>query len=118
MGTDAEFKAVAVWALTGRTGMSSKAIAAHLLGLECDGSYPHDGGDFGRCEKLLEAVPSFRERLTEMTSVNKYWAAIAPRWGEIRSASDKYEKIKSITRPIEDEDLRVVRLSETVSIRF
>ncbi len=104
MASEAEFKAVAIWALTGETGSSSECIAAHLLGLKHNGSYPHDGADFGRCEGLLNAVPSFRDRLPEMASVNAYWAALVPRWNDIKSAPNQYAAIKAIVRPIEDAD--------------
>lgn len=113
-----EYRRLIEWALGDSTGMSAKCIARHMVGLPTDGSYPHDGGDFGRCEKLLDACPEFRERLPEMAKVNPYWAALVPRWGEIRAASDKYELIKSITLPVEKQDRSVVRLSENVSIRF
>lgn len=29
-------------------------------------SYPHDAGDFGRCESLLNMVPEWEDRLMEM----------------------------------------------------
>ena len=110
------FQQVAIWALTGSTGMSSKAIALHLLGLESDGSYPRDGGDFARCEGLLDAVPTFRARIGEMAEVNAYWAALAPKWEEIRVAADKSAAIAAIVRPIQDQDPRVVRLGPGVTM--
>ena len=113
-----DYQAIAKWALSARVGLSSRCLALTLMGEKSDGDWPRDGGAFGRCEALLEAVPEFRDRLPEMAKVNAYWAAIAPRWQEIRKASDKYELIKSITRPIEQNDKFVVRLSDTTSIRF
>jgi len=112
------YQSIAEWAVGPNTGASSKCLARHMMGLPTDGYWPSDGGDFERCEKLLDAVPEFRARLHEMASVNAYWAALVPRWEEIRAATDKYELIKSITRPVEKQDRRVVRLNENVSIRF
>ncbi len=113
-----EYRKLIEWALGDSVGMSARCLARHMIGMPTDGSYPHDGGDFGRCEKLLDVMPSFRERLSEMASVNAYWAALVPRWEEICQSADKYELIKSITRPVEKSDGRVVRLNENVSIRF
>ena len=111
-------KAIAIWALGRSTGLSATCIARHMMGLKTDGSYPHDGGDFGRCEALLESVPEFRERLTEMADVNQYWSALIPRWDEIRECKDKYKLIQSIVRPAEDKDPSVLRLGSGASIRF
>ncbi|WP_068317514.1 hypothetical protein [Polycladidibacter hongkongensis] len=99
-------------------GMSAKCIAEHLTGGEPDGSYPHDAGDFGRCEALLAAFPQLRVRLLEMAEVNDYWAALAPRWEEIRAAQNQNEIISSIVRPIEDRDPKVARLGGGITIRF
>jgi hypothetical protein len=113
-----DFEALAKWALGRGVGMSSRCIARHMIGLETDGSYPHDGGDFDRCEALLNAVPGLRERLPEMAAVNAYWAKLVPAWGEIAAAKDRYAAIEAITRPVEDRDPRVVRLSESVTMTF
>ena len=113
-----DFEAIAKWALSGRVGASSKCIAQHMVGLPCDGSYPHDSGDFQRCEALLDAVPSLRKRLPEMAAVNQYWAALAPHWDDIRQSTDKTEAIRRIVRPIESADSRVVLLGEGVTMRF
>ena len=43
--------------ITGRdTGMSSKALWAHMMTGTCDGSYPLDADDFGRIARLLDVV--------------------------------------------------------------
>lgn len=113
-----DYKSLAVWALGESTGASSICIARHMMGLDTDGSYPHDGGDFGRCEKLMDTVPGVRERLPEMASVNRYWAALVPRWEEIRVSKDKYALIQSIIRPEEDRDPKIVRLGDGLSLHF
>jgi hypothetical protein len=116
-----DYKALATWALSCRTGASSLAIATRLSGIgEQSGNYPHDGGDFGRCETLLDYVPEFRARLGEMATVNKYWAALVPRWDEIKAApaDAKYGLIQSIVRGIEDADTGLIRLGKGVTMRF
>lgn len=71
------------WIGTGRCGASSMAMALHLSGASCDGSYPHDIGDLNRCLLFLEAVPEARAELPRMAELNKTWAALIKRWDEI-----------------------------------
>jgi len=111
------YRTLAIWALGRSTGTSSICIARHMIGLDTNGSYPSDGGDFGRCETLMETVPGIRERLSEMATVNRYWAALVPRWDEIKASADQYSLIQSIIRPVENRDTNHVRLGEGVSIR-
>lgn len=113
-----DYKALAIWALGRSTGASAKCIARHMMGLETDGSYPSDGGDFGRCERLLDAVPEFRARLPEMAAVNSRWAALIPRWDEIWASDDKCRLIQSIVRQPENADKGHIRLGDGVSIQF
>lgn len=51
------------WAAGGDTGSSSKAIMQTMMGEPpSDGwCYPHDGGDFGRCYRLLAIIPERSE---------------------------------------------------------
>ena len=116
-----DHKAIAEWAMSGTTGASAEAIASNLTGIgKKRGDYPHDGGDFGRCERLLDMVPELRPRLHEMAGVNKYWAALIPRWEEIRATpkDGRYDLIQSIIRPLEDDDPSVIRLGKGAAMRF
>jgi hypothetical protein len=113
-----DYHALAIWALGREVGASSKCIARHMLGLPTDGSYPHDSGDFGRCEALLGSVPELRARLPEMASVNSYWAAIVPHWDAIRDTPDTTAAIRAIIHPLQDKDQRVVRLGNGATLHF
>ena len=116
-----DYKALSEWLLSGKTGASSEALAAHLGGVgKKSGNYPHDHGDFMRCEGLLDAVPELRGRLHEMATVNKYWAALVPVWEDIRSARDdkKYALIQRAIRPVENGDANLVRLGPGVTMRI
>jgi len=112
-----DYKAIAEWATGRSTGASATCIARVMMGLKSDGSYPCDGGDFGRCEVLLDAVPSLRADLSRMAAVNKYWAALIPRWNEIKASKDQYKLIQSIVRGIEDMDANHIRLGAGISMR-
>jgi uncharacterized protein (UPF0335 family) len=88
-------------------GASANAIRDHLSGRECDGSYPHDSGDFERCEAFLHAHPEWAgARFEEMAEVNAYWRALVALWPELSSMSPeaRSQRMKAVLRPIEDED--------------
>lgn len=112
-----DYKSLAIWALGRHTGASAECIACHMIGIGERKDYPSDGGDFDRCEALLDAMPEFRARLPEMASVSPYWAALVARWEDIRRCDDKYAVIQSIVRPVEDADSSVIRLGEGVTLR-
>lgn len=99
------------WTLTGSVGLSSRCMAAHLTGNKCDGSYPHDGGDFQRCVDLLNACPELRPLLPKMAEVNSYWLALIPEWERIEALSGKsgmqYKEIQKIIGAIKCRDKNV-----------
>lgn len=73
------------WFGTGRVGASSKAMALHISGAQCDGSYPLDPDDLNRCLLFLKAVPEARAELPRMATLNRQWAALVARWDELES---------------------------------
>jgi hypothetical protein len=115
-------KILAKWFMSGDVGSSSTCIAQHLSGEECNGDYPMDAEDLGRCIGLLNAIPELRVRLPEMAKVNRYWAVLIPRWSEIEDCQQDYRKctslIRSLTGPVAKGDPSVIRLSDDCSIRF
>jgi hypothetical protein len=58
------------WLFGGDTGVSSKALCAHMLGIEVKGALgvmaPSDAADRGRCIRLLNKIPAWWDRLDEM----------------------------------------------------
>lgn len=42
-----------------------------------------DADDFGRCHRLLIAVPEFREKLEMMRDKSSQWQALLDCWGAI-----------------------------------
>lgn len=72
------------WASGHDTGSSSKAIALHMVGGTCNGAYPLDPSDLGRCLRLLDKFPEWRSRLTEMARYDKIWAAYSERWDDLQ----------------------------------
>lgn len=133
MSNDTE-KKLLDWYAAGDTGASSEAMAAHLSGRKAARwSYPRDGGDLGRCLRLLKAVPELRNCLQDMIALDQYWAALIPRWVDLErlmteecgedfrrdKASPKtYKLLCSILDPVERADSSVVRMGPGVSLRF
>ena len=88
-------------------GMSSAAIFSTFadepwrLGADkmgC-GAIPRDAVDFGRCKRLIDLFPAWRDRLGEVAA--KYpgqWQAVIARWTELESAPP--EKQNEILRAI------------------
>jgi len=80
------------WFVSGDTGLSSEAIAAHMSGLG-NGKrmdYPSDPSDLGRCLRLLEKIPEWKERISEMAQYSPGWAGLIKNWAEIsKSMADE-----------------------------
>lgn len=78
------------WPLCGDTGISSRAIYAHMMGLPQDGTWgagePSDPSDFGRCYRLLHApwAQGWRSRIGEMAKYPR-WAGLAAAWDELEA---------------------------------
>lgn len=76
------------WPGCGDTGLSSKAIYRHMMGLGGGFSdYPFDPDDLGRCVRLLDApwAAGWRERMGEMAARGREWAALVSVWAEIEA---------------------------------
>lgn len=71
------------------TGTSSRAIVARMEGSELDNhgfsSHPSDPSDLGRCIRLLDKIPEYRERLLEMCDVSITWAMLVTHWDELEA---------------------------------
>ncbi len=90
-------RAALVWIVGDDTGMSSEAIWAHMVG--AGGTYPvepSDPDDIGRCFRLLELVPAWKERMPEMAHYSEAWKYLVENWDKIR---DCMEAETGITRP-------------------
>jgi hypothetical protein len=77
------------WIVGGDTGLSSKAIWAHMMGApnpRFGWSHPSDPDDLGRCLRLLEEIPEWKPRLPEMAARSKKWAALVASWDRIEAS--------------------------------
>lgn len=82
-------EALANWLDSGDTGISSLAIVTVMLGGKRKrnilDNHPHDSSDLGRCIRLLDAIPEWRDRLEEMGEDDPYWAALVRHWAELET---------------------------------
>jgi hypothetical protein len=84
-------KDIACWLLNGKTGISSKAMAAVVIGCElepmwrCD-NHPHDLGDFNRCIKFVDTVPEVRNWFPAIRMLSPQWEAVIGNWDRLRTS--------------------------------
>ncbi len=98
------------------TGMSSMALARYMAGIDPDRedpdacAYPLDPDDLGRCLRLLERFPEWKERLPEMEALDPVWGALAEHWYELaalyheearfRMAPKCYKRMRELIDPL------------------
>lgn len=72
------------WIVDGQVGMSSRAIWAHMMGTpsECM-SAPSDPDDLNRCLLLIDLIPEWAPRMSEMAPHGPEWKALAPIWADL-----------------------------------
>lgn len=80
---------IRAWIESADYGQSSRAIATVMTGHRADwGSWPRDPSDLGRCVRLLQRIPEWRDRIGEMAAVSGPWAALVERWDELNGLLD------------------------------
>lgn len=88
--TDDTAARAAEWFMSDDTGISSKTIAAFMLGGDPTKFYlacpPADPSDLGRCLRLLDRFPEWKPRMAEMSTVGEDWARIMPHWDEVSAS--------------------------------
>ena len=116
------------WLKSKGTGASAQCIYDFFAtGYVVFCSYPHDADDFGRCLKLLEVVPEWEARLSELSEIEgvhgEVWAKLAEEWEVLKNirttAPDKVsEYMNSIIKPIEkrSDEVGVINKGCTVSV--
>jgi len=73
-------KKIMQWVLSG-TGYASLTILSVMIGMDYDcAGVPCDIADFGRCVRLLRAMPEFRSRLSEVAKKYPRWLPFIERW--------------------------------------
>jgi hypothetical protein len=82
---------ILAWFAHGECGISSAAMARAIVGQAPDarfangGNHPCDPSDFGRCVKLLDAVPAARQRLAVVAALSPIWARLIQHWDALEA---------------------------------
>jgi len=81
-------KEVVRWLLNGDVGSSSETIVAayYDMPIRRGISYPHDGGDLGRCIKLLNQIPMLERGLPRLAELDPHWKALYVNWESLKAA--------------------------------
>lgn len=78
---------IGTWLTRCDTGISSKTIVAIAMGAtrpnDADWDAPYDVSDFGRCVRLLHAVPELREHLPAVARRMRVWRGLVKHWDEL-----------------------------------
>ena len=119
------------WWCSGDTGISSEVIVFVMLGLAPKiilkanwTPYPHDGGDFGRCYKLLKIFPEWKKRINEMSCLGEIWKRIAEAWGELETLYERenferlYERLQELQPDELEKNCDKISLGNNVSVSF
>jgi hypothetical protein len=109
------------WFVEGDTGLSSEFMAAVALGYSGKKrviNRPYDGGDFGRCLRLVEKVPEIRHYFSEIASASTEWEVIIKHWDELVSLSKSGENVHHHLRRLIDPEEHQRRIdAEAENIR-
>lgn len=75
---------VTEWLGSDDTGLSSKYLCSVLSGaFTAEFYHPHDADDFGRCYRLLKAIPSLRSESAKLKDCPAPWPALYNEWPEL-----------------------------------
>lgn len=91
---------MAAWLASDDTGLSSLYMAAVLSEVfSRPYAHPHDADDFGRCVRLLEAVPELAPKLDLMRKSGPVWNYLINSWASL-TASFACGDFSSVTERI------------------
>lgn len=106
--TNDQILAALKWSLGRDTGVSSKQILLRAYGLPLSDAawgYPKDGGDFGRCHRLLQICPHIS--IERMRGFNRIWDGLVNEWPSLTASYESqgersreiYDRIHALEAP-------------------
>ena len=109
------------WMFGDDTGVSSRTIAAVMLDVPHKATgltgIPLDGGDLGRCIRLLDRIPEWRPRLEEVAAAQPQWRPLVEHWSELEAlyAEEMRENAAAGNGPLQARhDRTYKRISELI----
>lgn len=99
--------AIGNWMRSGDTGTSSETMAAIALGADSgDFGAPYDPSDFGRCYRLVQAIPAIRDAFPRIAELVPAFAGILREWDALVAiylrdlpsgkSGELYQRIKTL----------------------
>ncbi|MBP9794118.1 MAG: hypothetical protein KBC56_08980 [Flavobacterium sp.] len=82
------------WLANGERGISANTIFQTISGVQAlkgNPSHPHDPDDFGRCYKLLQAIPEWRSQMNKLRRLSIAWDNLVENWDKL---TEMYEQNK------------------------
>lgn len=80
LGHDTGTSSKVIFSILASTSQARSAAMARLHGWR---DTPSDPSDFGRCHRLLDLFPAWRERLGEVAAKHPAWAPLVEAWDEL-----------------------------------
>ena len=72
------------WIANGECGMSSKTMwNCFMDNKDFQINHPYDPADFGRCWKLLDAIPEWKSKLYKLKPLSEAWNNLVENWDEL-----------------------------------
>lgn len=90
------------WLASDDVGASSCFMASVLGQFSTNANYahPYDLDDFGRCSRLLDAVPELRSRLDLLAEQSPEWSRLVDCWDRIEAIADNAEAEYTVRRAV------------------
>ena len=83
------------WLNNGKVGMSSKTMWNKFLNnQDYDISHPYDPDDFSRCYDLLQDIPEWKSRISELKDLSIAWSNLVDNWDKLTEMFEQNRKEK------------------------
>lgn len=89
------------WLASDDVGMSSKFMASVLSGqFHSEFAIPYDPADFGRCVRMIQAVPELEQHFDKMLEHGPMWKAVVGNWASWSKMleDEQYEELYQLMR--------------------
>lgn len=78
---------LSAWLACDDVGMSARYMASVISGeFYSEPAWPHDADDFGRCVRMLDAIPAMRSGMQKMRICSPQWSRLISFWDDAEKA--------------------------------
>lgn len=108
LGTDTGTSAMTLLLVLGESAAAKARVSSRLCGGRIPDA-PHDADDLGRCIRLLDRFPAWRERLDEVAAAHPVWAPLVAALGELEALYREEAPRRRGMAPKTSERIRALR---------